>query len=124
MANVLLVDDVMESLKPLMQVLRSGGHDVACAKNGLEALEALDDEAPDVVVTDLRMPVMDGEAFLRAVETSPAYHGRWPVILITGAGDEGECLSRAKSLGVKVVLDKGRLTPAELLGAIEHYAGN
>jgi CheY-like chemotaxis protein len=124
MANVLLVDDVMESLKPLMQVLRSGGHDVACAKNGLEALEALDETSPDVVVTDLRMPVMDGEAFLRAVETSPAYHGRWPVILITAAADDGECLSRAKSLGVKVVLDKGRLTPAELLGAIEHYAGN
>jgi CheY-like chemotaxis protein len=123
MANVLLVDDAPESLKPLVYLLRSGGHDVACVKNGLEALAALDETAPDVVVTDLRMPVMDGEAFLRAVETSPAYHGRWPVIMLTAAA-EGECLSRAKSLGAKVVLDKGRLTPAELLGAIAHYAGN
>jgi len=123
MANVLLVDDVTECLNPLMRMLRSGGHDVACAKNGLEALNALDDLAPDVVVTDLRMPVMDGEQFLRAVETSPAYHGRVPVIMITGDA-EGECLSRARLLGVKVVLEKGRMTAEALLGAIEHYAGN
>ena len=123
MANVLLVDDATECLNPLMHMLRSGGHDVACAKNGLEALNALDDLAPDVIVTDLRMPVMDGEQFLRAVETSPAYHGRVPVIMITGAA-EGECLSRARSLGAKLVLEKGRLTAAALLGAIKHYAGN
>src|SRR3954462_15543226 len=123
MANVLLVDDAADTLKPLMHMLRSGGHDVACVKNGLEALTALDDLLPDVVVTDLRMPVMDGEQFLRAVETSPAYHGRVPVIMITGDAED-DCCGRARLLGAKLVLEKGRMTAELLLGAIEHYAGN
>src|SRR5439155_1756117 len=64
MANVLLVDDAAEVLTPLAKMLKDGGHDVACVRNGLEALEALDDVTPDVVVTDIRMPVMDGVALL------------------------------------------------------------
>jgi CheY-like chemotaxis protein len=60
MATILLVDDAPECAKPLAHVLRRAGHDVACATNGLEALTSLDAVWPDMVVTDLTMPVMDG----------------------------------------------------------------
>ena len=117
MANVLLVDDVAESLRPIARVLRAGGHEVDVARNGLEALEVLDSAAPDVVVTDVRMPVMDGVAFLRAVETSPAYHGRVPVIVVTGeAGEDG--LARARALGARAVFEKGSFSKEQLLGTI------
>ena len=108
---------------PLERLLRGSGHDVACARNGLQALEALDSWAPDVVVSDVRMPVMDGVAFLRAVEQSPAYHGRLPVILMT-ADEGGESLVAARTMGAKAVFEKGRLTPQVLLGVIEHYAAS
>ena len=124
MANVLIVDDTPETWVPLERLLRGSGHDVACARNGLEALEALDSLAPDVVVTDVRMPVMDGVAFLRAVETSPAHHGRVPVIVMTSEAECTGAAEAARSLGAKAVLEKGSAMPAALLGAIAHYAGD
>jgi CheY-like chemotaxis protein len=108
---------VTESLKPLACLLRSGGHEVEVARNGLEALEALDVVTPDVVVTDVRMPVMDGVAFLRAVESSPSHHGRVPVIVITGELGNGE-LARARFLGARAVFEKGCMSKEQLLGAI------
>src|SRR3954467_6050427 len=98
MANVLLVDDAADVLAPLAKMLRSCGHDVACVRNGLEALEALDDVTPDVGVTDIRMPVMDGMAFLRAVERSPSHRGRVAVILMSGEDGATE-LAHARRMG-------------------------
>src|SRR3954464_41553 len=123
MANVLLVDDAADAIAPLAKMLRSCGHDVACVRNGLEALEALDDVTPDVVVTDIRMPVMDGVAFLRAVERSPAYRGRVAVIMMSGE-DEATELARARRLGAKAVFEKGRMSADMLIGAIEYWSGN
>lgn len=123
MANVLLVDDAADALAPLARMLKECGHDVACVRNGLEALEALDDVTPDVVVTDIRMPVMDGVAFLRAVEGSPAYRGRVAVIVMSGE-DEAEVLSGARRLGAKAVFEKGRMSKDALNGAIEYWSGN
>jgi CheY-like chemotaxis protein len=123
MANVLLVDDVAEAVAPLARMLKECGHDVACVRNGLEALEALDDVTPDVVVTDIRMPVMDGVAFLRAVEGSPAYRGRVAVILMSGE-DAATELARARKMGAKAVFEKGRMSKDALIGAIEYWAGN
>jgi CheY-like chemotaxis protein len=123
MANVLLVDDVAEAVAPLARMLKECGHDVACVRNGLEALEALDDVTPDVVVTDIRMPVMDGVAFLRAVEGSPAHRGRVAVILMSGEDGATE-LARARKMGAKAVFEKGRMSKDALIGAIEYWAGN
>ena len=123
MANVLLVDDAADAVAPLARMLKECGHDVAYVRNGLEALEALDDVTPDVVVTDIRMPVMDGVAFLRAVERSPAYRGRVAVIMMSGEDGAGE-LARARKWGAKAVFEKGRMSTDALIGAIEYWAGN
>jgi CheY-like chemotaxis protein len=123
MANVLLVDDVADAVAPLAKMLRDGGHDVAYVKNGLEALEALDDVAPDVVVTDIRMPVMDGMAFLKAVERSPSHRGRVAVILMSGE-DGADELASARKMGAKAVFEKGRMSADALMGAIEYWSGN
>jgi CheY-like chemotaxis protein len=123
MASVLLVDDVADALAPLAKMLKDGGHDVAYVRNGLEALEALDDVTPDVVVTDIRMPVMDGMAFLRAVERSPSHRGRVAVILMSGEDGAGD-LAFGRRLGAKAVFVKGRMSADALLGAIEYWSGN
>jgi len=123
MANVLLVDDAADAVAPLARMLKECGHDVAYVRNGLEALEALDDVTPDVVVTDIRMPVMDGVAFLRAVERSPSHRGRVAVIMMSGEDGAGE-LACARKWGAKAVFEKGRMSKDALIGAIEHWAGN
>ncbi len=72
MAHILIVDDQKNMRTTLSIMLRSSGHDVAEAKDGSEACEAIDDEAYDLVITDLRMGKLDGIAVLRHIrEVSP-----------------------------------------------------
>ena len=120
MATILLVDDAPECAKPLAHVLRRAGHDVACATNGLEALTSLDAVWPDMVVTDLTMPVMDGLALLRALGECPAYRGRLPVVLLTAVTDP-TTVAAAQELGATAVVVKSDHSADELLRTISHH---
>ena len=81
--KVLLADDEKAIAVTLGDALREAGHAVTVVNDGTTAVEALDDGPFDVVVSDVRMPGMDGMAVLgRAKARSP----RTEVILITGFG--------------------------------------
>jgi len=82
MSRLLAVDDSPVLLRQLVKCLRAGGHDVVTAKNGQEALEQLRRHAPDVVVTDLNMPLMTGLDFIAAARSEPAGQGV-PIFLLT-----------------------------------------
>jgi two-component system response regulator HydG len=82
-ARILIVDDQKNMRTTLAIMLRGASHDVAEAKDGSDAVEAIDDEAYDLVVTDLRMGKVDGIAVLRHVrEASPLTE----VIVMTAYG--------------------------------------
>jgi two-component system, chemotaxis family, chemotaxis protein CheY len=81
-SRVLAVDDSPTLLGMLVRCLRDGGHEVFTASNGQEALEALRLHAPDMVVTDLNMPVMSGLEFIEAARAEPAGQGV-PIVLLT-----------------------------------------
>jgi two-component system response regulator HydG len=71
-ARILIADDQKNMRTSLAMMLRRAGHDVAEAKDGADAREAIDDEVYDLVVTDLRMGEVDGIDVLRHVrENSP-----------------------------------------------------
>ncbi len=81
MTTVLVIDDDQFVQTGLEQLLRAHGYKVITAADGQEALERIEREAPDLVLTDLRMPGMDGLEVLRRVKV------RFPhmaVILLTG----------------------------------------
>ena len=81
--RILLVDDNPTLLRTLTRVLAVRGHYLTTAREGTEALEQLEADGPDLVICDVRMPGMDGLAFLRAARTRfPAT----PVVLMTGYG--------------------------------------
>ena len=65
MANILIVDDEQSYRQLLSLVFEGEGHKIRTAKNGKEAVKLLDDEATDIVISDVRMPDMDGIALLR-----------------------------------------------------------
>ncbi|MBP6820357.1 MAG: response regulator [Acidobacteria bacterium] len=65
--KVLLVDDDKEFRTVAALVLESAGYQVIEAVDGLTALEALRTETPDVIISDLHMPVMDGRMFCKRV---------------------------------------------------------
>jgi two-component system response regulator PilR (NtrC family) len=72
MSNILIVDDEQSYRQLLSLVFESDGHAVKTAMNGREALEMLQTEPADVIISDVKMPDMDGIAMLRAVrETQP-----------------------------------------------------
>ncbi len=72
LANVLCVDDEIEVLEALARVFRKSDFKVFTANSGGEGLEMLRQERIDIVISDLKMPEMDGNQFLRKVaNTSP-----------------------------------------------------
>jgi two-component system, NtrC family, response regulator AtoC len=93
-ARILVADDEPNLRRVLSAILRRDGHDVTQAVDGAEALEQLGAGDVDVVVTDLRMPKVDGMDVLRhAAEHSPHV----PVIMITAYGSVGQAVEAIKA---------------------------
>ncbi|MHB0955781.1 MAG: sigma-54-dependent transcriptional regulator [Pirellulaceae bacterium] len=69
--SVLIVDDHASARESMADVLRHAGHDVRCCSSAVEALKQLDRWSADVIVTDLKMPGMNGLEFIRALAQRP-----------------------------------------------------
>lgn len=65
MANILIVDDEQSYRQLLSLVFEGDGHNIRVGKNGREALELLNEEAAEIIISDVRMPDMDGIELLR-----------------------------------------------------------
>lgn len=73
MKRVLLVDDEYELLEALSFALKHAGYEVDCARDGCDALAQMQRQLPDLVVTDLMMPDMDGLSLCRSVRANPEW---------------------------------------------------
>jgi DNA-binding response OmpR family regulator len=88
--KLLLVDDEEIVFKAIGGFLSRVGHQVVTAVSGTQALERVECEVPDVVLSDIRMPEMDG---LTLLEIFRVRYPMVPVILITGHGDVDTAVS-------------------------------
>jgi PAS domain S-box-containing protein len=82
--KILIVDDEKIIVRLLSMSLQSDGYETITAGNGQEALEVFKAESPDIVITDIKMPVMDGLELLRKIKEIDADN---EVIIVTGHGD-------------------------------------
>lgn len=115
MATVLVVDDAEVSRHLIGRLLeRQEGLKVVYAEHGQEALAAIQRETPDLVLTDLRMPKMDGLALVEAVRKA---HPALPVILMTAYGNE-EIAIQALQRGAASYVPKQNLA-RELAGTVQ-----
>lgn len=87
--KILLVDDTKLVLELEKSFLKLSHVDVLTAGNGVEALELIRKDPPDLIFMDLNMPLMDGIACCRELKADPFY-GSIPVIMVTTAGHEGD----------------------------------
>lgn len=83
-ARILVVDDEASARSGLEKLLKQSGYQVSTAGDGVIALEVASSTAPDVVVTDLKMPNMDGMTLLSKLREQD---GELPVIVTTAFGD-------------------------------------
>ena len=84
MKTILLVDDEFALSDTLKDFLEGEGYAVETAGNGKEGLERMVAHRPDLIVSDLMMPIMDGKTMLRAMRDDPALRSL-PVILSSSA---------------------------------------
>ncbi|HUF24202.1 MAG TPA: response regulator, partial [Vicinamibacterales bacterium] len=120
--RVLVVDDQPDARDLLTRVLEDGGAEVVAASSGEEALARIVEQAPDVLLSDIGMPEMDGFELLRRVRSlSPAPVGRTPAIALT-AFSRSEERTRALRAGFVVHVTKP-VDPSELVATVASVAG-
>ena len=116
MARILVVDDEPDERFLLRRLFERAGHEVTEAADGAAALAIARELLPDLVVTDMRMPVMDGAELIRRLRADPATAGI-PILASTGDTDlaRGADLIRSKSssrqqlaAAADLLLKKGR----------------
>jgi two-component system, response regulator, stage 0 sporulation protein F len=100
--NILVVDDEEGARELFHTILTDEGHDVVLAEDGAVALKAFTGKGFDLVITDIKMPVMDG---LQLVQEIRKTGSRTDVIMVTAYG-EVETYLKAMSLGVAEYINK------------------
>ena len=105
MATILIVDDLADNRKFLVTLLGYHGHRLLEAVDGRGALAVARAEHPDLVITDVLMPVMDGYELVRQLRLDPTTGGI-PVVLYTAHYGEREARAFALANGVSDVLTK------------------
>jgi PAS domain S-box-containing protein len=121
MATILVVDDLAANRQVLVMLLRSQGHVLLEAANGSAGLAAVRIEHPDLVITDVLMPVMDGYEFVRQLRLDPEAGGI-PVVFYTAHYGEREARALALSSGVSYVLTKP-VDTSEVLTIVSRVLG-
>src|SRR6267378_1716976 len=121
MATILIVDDRPTNRQFLLTLLGYGGHRLLEAANGAEALERVRSERPDLVITDILMPTMDGYEFVGHLKADPDL-APIPVIFYTATYSEPQAKALADSCGVRIVLPKP-CDPERILAAVNEALG-
>ena len=123
MHSILAVDDSVTMRQLLAHVLRAAGHEVAEARDGLQALDQARERAFDLVITDHHMPGMDGLALTRALRALPAYR-QVPILVLTTESDpalKADGRAAGATGWLQKPFDPGRLI--EVIGKVAAGAG-
>ncbi|KPJ98910.1 MAG: Fis family transcriptional regulator [Desulfobacterales bacterium SG8_35] len=120
MDTILVVDDEPNYLVVLSELLKDEGFEVLTAQRGEEAFRIAEEADLDLVITDMRMPGMDGVELLRAIKS---YNANLPVIMITAFGEVEKAVIAMKAGAYNYLVKP--FNNEELLvnirKAIEHY---
>jgi CheY-like chemotaxis protein len=109
--TVLIVEDDLSLRTVIRMVLEQARYEVLEARHGAAALELMESDLPDVVIADLRMPLMNGVELIGRMRSSPKT-ASVPIVLLSGLLPEVEVTKLADAVVAKP------FEPAELLAAV------
>ena len=112
-ATVLIVEDENMLNEAYQVVLKTAGYKVLTAFDGKEALEVLEKERADIILLDLRMPVLDGVGFLEAYQLKNRENP--PKVVVFSNFDMQKEIDQAYELGADKYMLKAWASPKELL---------
>ncbi len=102
--HILVVDDELKMRRLLQMVMEEEGHEVAVAEDGSQALELIRGEGFDLVITDVKMPKVDGREILRRIKEDEELR-KIPVIMLTTTDEAGE-IDRCYEMGCSFYMVK------------------
>lgn len=103
-SHILVAEDNVDIMEVMRDILETEGYRVTCAPNGRDALRAFEHETPDLIVSDVMMPHLDGFGLLKAVRGHPS--GAAVPFLFLSARTENAATSQARVLGADDYLFK------------------
>lgn len=103
-ARILIVDDERHMRDMLEAILKKEGHDTLIAADGIEAMEVLEQQKPDLVILDVMMPRMDGFQVAERLKSNSATESI-PIIMMTALHDHASC-ARGLKAGAEEFLAK------------------
>jgi two-component system cell cycle response regulator DivK len=117
-ARILVVEDQEDNRQILRDLLASAGHDMMEAHDGEQALVAVVEHKPDLILMDIQLPIMDGYEATRRIKAMPEFKNI-PIIVVTSyalSGDEG----KARDAGCDAYVTKP-YSPRALLAKVREY---
>lgn len=103
--NVLIVDDSGNNRLIVSTLLKGKGHEVMTAQNGKIALDMIKESVPDMIVTDILMPEMDGFELCRQVRANPEYN-HVVIIIYTGSYKSPADIELGRAIGANEYITK------------------
>ena len=118
--TILLVDDEPDVVLIIRGRLATWGYQVVTAANGQEALDTVNQHPLDLILLDLKMPLMDGPEVCRRLKADPRF-SKIPIILITSSSQEAVTEELSSTQADDCVIKP--FEPEELLAKIEKWIG-
>jgi len=112
--TIMIIEDDEALNDAFTMVLTKAGYGVARAFNGKDALDGLDSANPDLIILDLLMPIMDGQTFLKSLDSSFST----PIIVLSNLDSKDE-IDKAMDLGATRYMLKAWASPHELVRLVE-----
>lgn len=97
-ARILLVEDSREARAVLAMILRQEGFAVFEAEDGLAALQMIDSAFPDLIITDLQMPNLDGIELIKALRGEPRF-SKTPILVVSALCSEANSVRVEREAG-------------------------
>jgi two-component system chemotaxis sensor kinase CheA len=120
-ARILLVEDAIITRELERSILEAAGYQVVTAFDGVDALEKLERDEFQLLITDIEMPRMDGFELTARVRAEPRWAGL-PVVIISARGDE-ESRRRGLQVGAQAYIAKSRFDQGNLLETVAQLLG-